>query len=158
MLNWRHTLIQYWGQTKESLSMTTLPTQFCILTGMRYLPALVPAGQQASEGPHLKLGTCEDSTFCRSSMAPPDIYLHPCEAALLLRIPDNVNYKHGPPASLALPGLVASPIQMIWVYGHLHFNILQHCQSPSACTLSCARHLASALLHRIASADNSNYW
>eukprot|EP00435_Cladocopium_sp_Y103_P041446 s1405_g11.t1 len=50
-------------------------------------------------------------------------FLHPREVALLLGIPDLIHYPHTPRSSLALLGLVASPLQMIWVYGHLRLNV-----------------------------------
>eukprot|EP00435_Cladocopium_sp_Y103_P037958 s173_g10.t1 len=49
-------------------------------------------------------------------------FLHPREIALLLGIPDSVNYPHPVRSSLALLGLVASPLQMLWIYGHLRHN------------------------------------
>ena len=45
-------------------------------------------------------------------------FLHPKEAALLLGLP-SMHFVHTPRQDLALLGLVASPMQMIWVYGHL---------------------------------------
>eukprot|EP00438_Fugacium_kawagutii_P000487 Skav216947 [mRNA] locus=scaffold3396:193301:197611:+ [translate_table: standard] len=49
-------------------------------------------------------------------------YLHPREAALLLGLPDSIDHAVAPRDALALLGLVASPLQMIWVYGHLRYN------------------------------------
>lgn len=46
-------------------------------------------------------------------------YLHPKEAALLLGLPQTVEYPHPPRSSLALIGLVASPLQACWVYNLL---------------------------------------
>ena len=46
-------------------------------------------------------------------------FLHPKEAALLLGIPGTMQFIHAPRHDLALLGLVASPLQMVWVYGHL---------------------------------------
>eukprot|EP00438_Fugacium_kawagutii_P005625 Skav235143 [mRNA] locus=scaffold1072:54894:59036:- [translate_table: standard] len=53
-------------------------------------------------------------------------YLHPREVALLQGVPDSIQYVHNPRSSLALLGLVASPMQMVWVYGHLRFNEACH--------------------------------
>ena len=49
-------------------------------------------------------------------------YLHHQEAALLLGIPQTMNFVHSPRGNLALIGLVASPIQMVWLYGSLLSN------------------------------------
>ena len=49
-------------------------------------------------------------------------WLHHREAALLLGVPDQVIYCHGPKANLALLGLIASPLQMIWCFSYLKFN------------------------------------
>eukprot|EP00435_Cladocopium_sp_Y103_P061954 s865_g23.t1 len=49
-------------------------------------------------------------------------FLHPREAGLLLGLPDTVQYPLDVKTSLALLGLVASPIQAIWIYGHLQSN------------------------------------
>lgn len=46
-------------------------------------------------------------------------YLHPREVAHLLGLPQSVEFPHAARASLALLGLVASPLQMLWVYAHL---------------------------------------
>lgn len=47
-------------------------------------------------------------------------FLHHREAALLLGVPDRVQYGDLPArACLALLGLIASPMQMIWLYSHL---------------------------------------
>eukprot|EP00438_Fugacium_kawagutii_P028106 Skav224951 [mRNA] locus=scaffold1186:17210:21625:- [translate_table: standard] len=47
-------------------------------------------------------------------------FLHYREAALLLGVPDCIDYGDLPArACLALLGLIASPLQMIWIYGHL---------------------------------------
>ena len=43
-------------------------------------------------------------------------FLHHREAALLLGIPDDVLYCHPPRDNLCLLGLVASPMQMVWIY------------------------------------------
>eukprot|EP00435_Cladocopium_sp_Y103_P059762 s55_g21.t1 len=50
-------------------------------------------------------------------------YLHPKEAALLLGLPDHIQHLPDVKAALALLGLVASPIQMVWVYSHLLQNV-----------------------------------
>eukprot|EP00435_Cladocopium_sp_Y103_P021134 s799_g5.t1 len=52
-------------------------------------------------------------------------YLHPRELGLLLGFPDSVHYQLSPRAQLALLGLVASPIQMVWIYAHLRHNEAQ---------------------------------
>eukprot|EP00435_Cladocopium_sp_Y103_P066596 s280_g28.t2 len=49
-------------------------------------------------------------------------FLHPREAGLLLGLPDSIQYIHPPRASLSLLGLVASPLQALWIYGHLKRN------------------------------------
>eukprot|EP00435_Cladocopium_sp_Y103_P061470 s241_g23.t1 len=49
-------------------------------------------------------------------------FLHPREAGLLLGLPDSITYPHDARASLSLLGLVASPLQSLWVYGHLKRN------------------------------------
>ena len=57
-------------------------------------------------------------------------FLHPREVALLLGIPDNVKYPHPVRSSLALLGLVASPLQMVWIYGHLLRNVNEALDLP----------------------------
>ena len=52
-------------------------------------------------------------------------FLHHREAALILCIPDNVNYSHPPRDNLCLLGLVASPLQTIWMYSTLIENCAQ---------------------------------
>eukprot|EP00435_Cladocopium_sp_Y103_P014969 s2954_g3.t1 len=49
-------------------------------------------------------------------------FLHPREAGLLLGLPDTVDYPNEVKTSLALLGLVASPLQAIWIYSHLQLN------------------------------------
>ncbi|CAL1128806.1 unnamed protein product, partial [Cladocopium goreaui] len=49
-------------------------------------------------------------------------YLHPQEAGHLLGLPNSVHYNQSVRASLALLGLTASPLQAIWVFGHLKKN------------------------------------
>ena len=49
-------------------------------------------------------------------------YLHPKEAGLLLGLPNSTQYPNDLRTSLALLGLVASPIQTLWIYGHLKQN------------------------------------
>ena len=49
-------------------------------------------------------------------------YLHPHEAAHLFGLPASVTFAHDPRACLALLGSVASPLQVIWIYGHLRLN------------------------------------
>ena len=49
-------------------------------------------------------------------------YLHPKEAALLLGIPPTMVFPHPVRASLALLGLAASPLQLVWIYGHPKCN------------------------------------
>ncbi|CAL1166615.1 unnamed protein product [Cladocopium goreaui] len=61
-------------------------------------------------------------------------YLHPREAGLLLGVPDSILYPHDVRTSLSLLGLLASPIQTIWIYGHLklnHFKTTCHGPCPS---------------------------
>ena len=58
-------------------------------------------------------------------------FLHPREIALLLGIPNMVVYPHPVRSSLALLGLVASPIQMVWIYGHLLRNVGLALQLPA---------------------------
>eukprot|EP00435_Cladocopium_sp_Y103_P038656 s434_g10.t1 len=55
-------------------------------------------------------------------------YLHPKEVALLLGIPSSFEFIQDVRTSLALLGLVASPLQALWVYGHLLRNhrLVQH--------------------------------
>ena len=61
--------------------------------------------------------------FVTSQVTGQPRYLHHREAALLLGLPEQLQYAHGPRSNLALLGQVASPLQMIWVYGHLLFNV-----------------------------------
>ena len=49
-------------------------------------------------------------------------YLYPHEVAHLLGLPASVTFAHDPRACLALLGFVASPLQVIWIYGHLRLN------------------------------------
>eukprot|EP00435_Cladocopium_sp_Y103_P054211 s1110_g17.t1 len=49
-------------------------------------------------------------------------YLHPKEVALLLGLPGSFAFIQDMRTSLALLGLVASPLQALWVYGHLLRN------------------------------------
>ena len=44
-------------------------------------------------------------------------FLHPREAAALLSVPENAHYAQDTRSSLALLGLIAAPIQMVWIYG-----------------------------------------
>ena len=52
-------------------------------------------------------------------------YLHPRELGLLLGLPNSVQYPFRPREHLALLGLVASPLQMVWIYAHLRNNVAQ---------------------------------
>ena len=52
----------------------------------------------------------------------PPRFLHHREAALLLGVPDDLIYTHTPRENLCLLGLIASPIQMVYVYSTLLFN------------------------------------
>ena len=63
--------------------------------------------------------------FVQSAVHHNPRFLHPREMALLLGIPNSVNLNHPPRASLALMGLVASPLQMVWLYAHLRNNVAQ---------------------------------
>eukprot|EP00435_Cladocopium_sp_Y103_P056410 s1104_g19.t1 len=49
-------------------------------------------------------------------------FLHPKEVALLLGLPGSFTFRHDVRTSLALLGLVASPLQAIWIYGYLLRN------------------------------------
>ena len=49
-------------------------------------------------------------------------FLHPKEVAALLGVPDSVLLPLGPRESNCLLGLIASPIQMVWIYGTLVEN------------------------------------
>eukprot|EP00435_Cladocopium_sp_Y103_P022918 s2398_g5.t1 len=49
-------------------------------------------------------------------------FLHPRELGLLLGLPDTMHHLPEVRASLCLQGLLASPLQVIWVYGHLKLN------------------------------------
>jgi hypothetical protein len=49
-------------------------------------------------------------------------FLHPKEAALLLGVLGSYEFVHEVRTSLAMLGLVASPLQVIWIYGHLLRN------------------------------------
>ena len=65
-------------------------------------------------------------SFVQSQVHHNPRFLHPRELGLLLGMPDSVDYRHSTPREcLALLGLVASPIQMVWVYAHLKINELQ---------------------------------
>ena len=61
-------------------------------------------------------------------------HLHPREAAYLLGVPANIIHDEDVRAALSLLGLIASPIQMVWVYSHLRFNaavaISEHLPEP----------------------------
>ena len=58
-------------------------------------------------------------------------FLHHREAALLLGLPNNTKFVHDPRGNLALLGLIASPLQMIWVYGHLLKSVQIATDQPS---------------------------
>ena len=61
-------------------------------------------------------------------------FLHPRECGLLLGLPGSEKYTQSPRACLALLGLVASPIQMVWIYAHLLNNFAKahdHSALPS---------------------------
>ncbi|CAK9027887.1 unnamed protein product [Durusdinium trenchii] len=49
-------------------------------------------------------------------------FLHPRELAAMLGVPDSVILPLGPRESNCLLGLIASPIQMVWIYGTLVEN------------------------------------
>ena len=49
-------------------------------------------------------------------------HLHHRELAALLAVPDRVSYEFGPRTNNCLLGLVASPMQMIWIYSSLIDN------------------------------------
>ena len=49
-------------------------------------------------------------------------FLHHREAAALLGVPESVTYTHDSRANLSLLGLIASPIQAVWIYGTLAHN------------------------------------
>ena len=49
-------------------------------------------------------------------------FLHPREATALVGVLDDIRFVHPPRASLCLIGLIASPVQMLWIYGTLLAN------------------------------------
>ena len=49
-------------------------------------------------------------------------FFHPRELAAVLGIPNSVRYIHHPRASNSLLGLVASPMQMVWIFATLKHN------------------------------------
>eukprot|EP00435_Cladocopium_sp_Y103_P071401 s259_g37.t1 len=49
-------------------------------------------------------------------------FLHPKELGLLLGMPNSVVYPSNPRAALSLLGLIASPLQVAWIYAHLRIN------------------------------------
>ena len=68
--------------------------------------------------------------FVQSAVHQNPRYLHPRELGLLLGLPDSVVYPQTPRASLALLGLVASPIQAVWIYAHLRNNYAKALELP----------------------------
>ena len=60
--------------------------------------------------------------FVASTVTGAPRFLHPQEVGILLGVPCSVNFGDSPRDCLSLLGLISSPIQMIWVYGHLRFN------------------------------------
>ena len=65
-------------------------------------------------------------SFVQSQVHHNPRFLHPRELGLLLGMPDTVDYRHSPPRDcLSLLGLIASPLQMVWVYAHLKINAIQ---------------------------------
>ena len=50
-------------------------------------------------------------------------FLHPRELGALLGVPESVVYQHDVRASNCLLGLIASPIQMVWIYASLRHNV-----------------------------------
>eukprot|EP00438_Fugacium_kawagutii_P003078 Skav215305 [mRNA] locus=scaffold3276:18327:27629:- [translate_table: standard] len=61
-------------------------------------------------------------TFVPSRVHGNPRFMHPREVGLLLGVPDSVTYGKTPREDLALLGLISSPMQMVWVYGHLRCN------------------------------------
>ena len=57
--------------------------------------------------------------FVASAVTGAPRFLHPKEVGILLGVPCSVQYGDSLRGSLSLLGLISSPIQMIWVYGHL---------------------------------------
>ena len=62
-------------------------------------------------------------SFVQSAVHGNPRFLHHRELALLLGVPDAVSYAGSPRSNLALLGLISSPLQMVWVYGTLRYNV-----------------------------------
>eukprot|EP00435_Cladocopium_sp_Y103_P031943 s1553_g8.t1 len=76
-------------------------------------------------------------------------FLHPRELGLLLGLPDSVQYSNTPRAGLSLLGLVASPIQLVWIYAHLRVNVAKALHwDPMPSPLECLRAYQSELVHQ----------
>ena len=60
--------------------------------------------------------------FVKSQATGNPRFLHPREAALLLGVLDSTNFIHRPREDLALLGLIASPLQTIWIFASLLRN------------------------------------
>eukprot|EP00435_Cladocopium_sp_Y103_P053215 s2024_g17.t1 len=87
--------------------------------------------------------------FVQSAVHHNPRFLHPRELGLLLGFPDSVRYHQSPRAQLALLGLVASPIQMVWIYAHLRCNVAQALDlSPFPSPVECLRAYQSELLRQ----------
>ena len=60
--------------------------------------------------------------FATSRVSGAPRYLHHREAALLLGVPDQVSFSGDCKENLCLLGLIASPMQALWIYSHLLTN------------------------------------
>ena len=115
----KRTWIQQWGQTRGWLKCTTLPTPCFIHT---QCPHKVPLS--VSDFSILEISLAQQRAawvLCCLVKHNNPRFLHPGEAALLLEIPPTTVVPHPARASLAFLGL-ASPLQLVRVYGHLKSN------------------------------------
>ena len=60
--------------------------------------------------------------YVKSKLSGKPRWLHPKELALLLGVPCHATFAHPVRYDLSLLGLIASPLQAIWTYGHLLAN------------------------------------
>ena len=63
-------------------------------------------------------------------------FLHACELAVLLTLPLSMKFEHGQRASLCLLGLVAAPLQALWLWAHLSLmaaraGLMEWTESPT---------------------------
>eukprot|EP00438_Fugacium_kawagutii_P007291 Skav235685 [mRNA] locus=scaffold280:97181:98740:+ [translate_table: standard] len=81
-------------------------------------------------------------------------FLHPREVGLLLGVPESVSYGKTPREDLALLGLISSPMQMVWVYGHLRCN---HAKANGLDPLPHPEHLVASYKRELLDQDQTRF-